>query len=218
MKYTQHHVYQIKNTLNGRVYIGSTRNLKKRWAEHRRDLMANKHHSQKLQNAWNKYGEDSFEFSILEVVLDLENLLGQEQHWIDLLCAANRVNYNISLSAASPMLGRSPSFETRLKLAEAMRGNTHGLGVRHTPEARERMAASKRGQKRTSDQKARMSMAQLGNTNKRGFVATEETREKLSISKIGNCNALGYRHSDEARQVISNKKKIYWANKKAVQA
>ncbi len=181
-------IYQIRNTSNGRVYVGSAVRLAKRWKEHLRDLRAGRHHSQKLQNAWNKYGEESFEFSILEAVFDKSKLLDQEQYWIDLLCAANRVNYNISISAASPMLGRSPSTETRARLALAMTGNKHGIGHRWTDEQRAQMSLSRTGQKRTPEQRARMSAAQKGNTNKRGWSAPDETRAKLSMSMMGNTN------------------------------
>ena len=192
MKFTQHPlsaaIYQIKNLQNGRVYVGSSVNLKKRWKEHRNDLKKGSHHSQKLQNAWNKYGEESFEFSILEAVFDKTKLLEQEQHWIDLLCATSRVNYNISTVAGSPMAGRSPSPETRVKLAEAMRGNKHGIGHKWTDEQRAHMSASRTGQKRTPEQRARMSEAQRGNTKKRGWIAPAETRQKLSLALIGNTN------------------------------
>lgn len=234
MKFTQHPlsaaIYQIKNLQNGRVYVGSSVNLKKRWREHKNDLKKGTHHSQKLQNAWNKYGEESFEFSILEAVFDKAKLLEQEQHWIDLLCAANRVNYNISISATSPMLGRSPSIETRAKLAEAMRGNTHCVGVLHSPEARERMGAAKRGQQRTVEQRGRMSAAQIGNSNKLGFVVSEETRLKLSASKIGNKSGAGNKgpvgnqnrkgipHTEETKRLMSEKRKANFLKKQGAQA
>lgn len=192
MAYQQHPlsaaIYQIKNLQNGRVYVGSSGNLKKRWKEHKNDLKNGAHHSQKLQNAWNKYGEDSFEFSILEAVFDKAKLLEQEQYWIDLLSAANRVNYNISVVAGAPMAGRSPSPETRAKLAIAMAGNSHGTGHRWTAEQRAQMSISRTGQKRTPEQRARMSAAQKGNTNKRGWSAPAETRAKLSLALMGNTN------------------------------
>jgi len=47
-------------------YYGSTTNFKKRVKDHKYLLHRNKHHSSHLQNAWNKYGEDAFEFVILK--------------------------------------------------------------------------------------------------------------------------------------------------------
>lgn len=60
-------IYQIKNTLNGRFYIGaSTNNFKQRWSEHKSLLRKGIHGSFLLQEDWNKYGESAFTFEILE--------------------------------------------------------------------------------------------------------------------------------------------------------
>mgnify|MGYP000886959842 CR=1 FL=1 len=58
-------VYQIVNKLNGHKYIGSSINIWTRWGRHLSDLRKNKHDNNYLQNAWNKYGEDNFEFGVL---------------------------------------------------------------------------------------------------------------------------------------------------------
>ena len=60
-------VYMIKNkTTPERFYIGSSVDLANRFSGHKNDLSKNKHHSPHLQNAWNKYGPDNFEFVVLE--------------------------------------------------------------------------------------------------------------------------------------------------------
>ena len=60
-------IYMIKNLMNpSRFYIGSTCNLLNRYSGHKKDLNKNKHHSPALQNAWNKYGPDNFEFIVLQ--------------------------------------------------------------------------------------------------------------------------------------------------------
>ena len=53
-------VYQIKNTLNGKAYIGSSKNIKRRLGIHRSMLRRGTHRNPHLQNAWNKYGESAF--------------------------------------------------------------------------------------------------------------------------------------------------------------
>ena len=57
-------VYAIVNNVNKKFYIGSTISSKQRWYTHRRSLKINQHDNSYLQNAWNKYGEDSFIFNI----------------------------------------------------------------------------------------------------------------------------------------------------------
>ena len=61
------YIYHITNKKNNKKYIGQTINYEIRKNTHLRNLRNGKHHSEKLQRAWNKYGEDSFEFSVQEV-------------------------------------------------------------------------------------------------------------------------------------------------------
>ena len=61
-------IYCIKNVVTGKMYIGSSINIAGRWKQHRYQLNTNRHENHYLQHSWNKHGEGSFEFSILEVV------------------------------------------------------------------------------------------------------------------------------------------------------
>jgi len=65
-------IYKITNKVNGKVYIGESNNIYKRWQEHIDELNNNKHHSHKLQSDWNKYGEENFTFEILEELQKLD--------------------------------------------------------------------------------------------------------------------------------------------------
>lgn len=66
-------IYQIRNINNNKLYIGSAVNLIKRKNGHFSALFKNKHENNKLQNAYNKYGKETFIFEILEYceVIDL---------------------------------------------------------------------------------------------------------------------------------------------------
>lgn len=76
-------IYKIESKLKPeRIYIGSTININIRWNKHLTDLKKNRHHSIKLQNHYNKYGESDLQFSIL-VECEKENLLKIEQEFID---------------------------------------------------------------------------------------------------------------------------------------
>lgn len=50
-------IYMIINNINEKKYIGSAKNIDKRWYEHRYTLNKNCHDNSLLQNAWNKYGK-----------------------------------------------------------------------------------------------------------------------------------------------------------------
>ena len=60
-------VYIITNTNNFKVYIGSSHDIRYRWSRHKRDVNDNVHHSLALQRAWDKYGEDTFDFNVIEL-------------------------------------------------------------------------------------------------------------------------------------------------------
>jgi len=113
-------VYKIRNIINGKLYIGSSFNIYKRWTNHKKDLK-DKKHQLKLQNAWNKYGEQNFIFELIEVVdisecntkLEIKNKLYKaEQYYLDDLLFANENNkkfdllgYNICRIAEPSTLG-----------------------------------------------------------------------------------------------------------------
>ena len=61
-------VFQVKNTVNGKVLLGSSLNLEGPLNGHKFMLTIGAHRDKVLQQEWNKYGADKFVFEILEVV------------------------------------------------------------------------------------------------------------------------------------------------------
>jgi len=61
-------VYQVKNTLNGRMFLGSSLNLEGPLNRHKFMLKIGSHTNKSLQNDWNELGADNFVFEILEEV------------------------------------------------------------------------------------------------------------------------------------------------------
>lgn len=57
-------IYKI--TCNEHSYIGSSINIYYRLKRHISDLLKNKHANKYMQNAFNKYGKDSFNFEVIE--------------------------------------------------------------------------------------------------------------------------------------------------------
>ena len=75
-------IYQIKNIINNKVYIGKSKNIFLRWFNHTSDLINNKHSNYKLQEDFNKYGYINFTFSIVEIIDSLNRLTKKEQEYI----------------------------------------------------------------------------------------------------------------------------------------
>lgn len=59
-------VYKITNIKNGKVYIGQSVDVDKRFNQHKKLLRENNHGNYRLQDDWNVYGEESFTFEVLE--------------------------------------------------------------------------------------------------------------------------------------------------------
>lgn len=59
-------IYKITNITNNQVYIGESLNIEERWEKHKKNLKDGTHHSYKLQNDYNKFGEDNFTYEIIE--------------------------------------------------------------------------------------------------------------------------------------------------------
>ena len=105
-------IYCIENKINHKSYIGSSKNLYQRLLKHFALLRHNKHENAHLQNAWNKYGESSFEWSIIEIC-DISILTEREQYCIDLFGA----EYNITRKVERNILSK----ESRIKQGETRR-------------------------------------------------------------------------------------------------
>lgn len=61
-------VFQIKNTANGKVLLGSSLNLEGPLNSHKFMLTIGSHRNKLLQEDWNRYSKDKFIFEVLEVV------------------------------------------------------------------------------------------------------------------------------------------------------
>lgn len=134
-------VYMIKNKVNGKFYIGSSIDIHVRWTKHKRCLRNGNHHSLHLQRAWDKYGEDNFDFIVLEET-DPDKTYEREQHYLDILKPYdNSIGYNMIHNAVggglcgelNPMFGKHHSEETIDKIRQAK------IGVKHTDEWKEHL-------------------------------------------------------------------------------
>ena len=113
-------VYKIRNIVTDKLYVGSAvSGLTKRKRVHISNLTHNKHHSNKLQNSYNKYGEKNFVFEIIEYC-PKDILLEKEQYWIDYYDSYYN-GYNCT-PVAGNCLGRIVSIETKLKISNSLLG------------------------------------------------------------------------------------------------
>lgn len=165
-------IYKITNTVNQKIYVGSSINIAKRFNTHKNSLIKNNHHSKTLQRSWNKYGKDNFVFNVIEFVELKENLLIREQYYLDTLNPFDKNGFNNERIAGSP-LGFKHSKETKKKMSES------GKGKIFTDEHKKKMSESAKGKKKSAEH-----LRKLGEAGK-GRIKTDETRAKLSLALKG---------------------------------
>jgi group I intron endonuclease len=194
MNYSQSGVYQILNKVNGKVYIGSSVTVHRRITTHKRHLLLNKHVNEKLQFAYNKYGIDNFEYSVLEYC-DKDVLLETEQKYLDTLDIQN--NYNI-LPVAGNTTGYKWTDETRVKIEAIIPERSKKIslaltGYKHTEETKAKVSAAGKGKLRSEETKQRMrkpkSDTHKANISK-GQTGMKHTPERVQNIKDGKRKTL----------------------------
>lgn len=104
-------VYTITNKANGKIYVGSSSNIEKRWKTHLNSLQKGMHHNCKLQNDYVKYSENYFELNILEETTN--NLKTKEDQYIAKL-NSKETGYNIADANFGDTLTYHPDREGRI--------------------------------------------------------------------------------------------------------
>lgn len=138
-------IYMIRCRITNKRYVGSSVNVSHRLNDHFQLLRSGKHHSTKLQNAWNKYGPDNFDCDLLDIVFDLGDLRSVEE-WYIVVFDSYRNGYNMTPAAAE---GSSIPLEVRHKMSEGSKraGTDPELRRNRSDRAKAQHAAGKLGQK-----------------------------------------------------------------------
>lgn len=120
IKFVPTYNYTITNIKNGKVYIGETMNVERRWKEHKESLDKKAHYNYKLQNDWSKYGEESFKFEIMpqnEYQLTITNSIRSKAYGIyvenKIIKELNLINdgYNIEETVSLVLNGQKKIYE-----------------------------------------------------------------------------------------------------------
>lgn len=177
-------IYIWKNLVTKVVLVGQTQNFLRRKSQHLYDLRNNKHHNIHFQRAWNKYGEENFEFEIL-LECSIDDLTFNEQKYKEEYEKTIGV-YNLSDCVEHPRRGIKSSLETRQKISQAH------IGKKRSDKHRENISKSQTG----------------SNNNFFGKHHSEETKKKISELKKG------HKQSKEAQEKKRIAMKEYWRNRK----
>lgn len=194
-------IYIIKNLANNKIYIGSAVDIAKRWRRHKKDLNKNKHHSELLQRAWNKYGKENFKFEVIQEVLNIIHLLSYEQVYLNYYKSyENDKRYNICRTAGS-QLGLSRTEETKLKIANSLLSNNPFKGKKHKPETIEYLRKINTGKKMKEETKQKIREKLSGeNAPNYGKKFSDETR-----AKIGKASS-ERKHTEDSKKKMREKR------------
>lgn len=199
-------VYCIRNIANNKVYIGSSEDIGRRWWRHKADLNKNKHSNLHLQNAWNKYGKNYFELSLVEECSILL-LVSKEDFWMEHYNSRNEFKgYNLASANRTVW-----SEQSRRKAPLSHMGAKNiNFGKKRPKEVIDKILKTKA---------------------ERGYNHSEEWRKRQSEFMKGKSYGLGYKHTEEAKikmrearkkrvflketkRKISESKKDWWSKKK----
>jgi len=143
-------IYRITNLSNNFSYIGASKDIHKRIYNHKKLLDNNNHRNKNLQKDWNYFGENFFNFEILEIC-NWESLDELEVLYIKKE-KENGTSYNILLGGSkNSWLGLKRSEETKNKISEKNKGNknpmfnktrekNHFFGKHHSTETKNKMS------------------------------------------------------------------------------
>lgn len=193
-------IYEIVNIKNQKRYIGQSIDVYRRWIQHNSELKRGKHSNEYLQFSWNKYGEDAFEFHILEECSE-EKLNERELFYIQKFDTSNRdYGYNLGYvgdgvcvlsEEARQKMSQAQLIrwteELRVERSQKYSGeNNPFYGKHHSKETGRKIAEANK--KRVWSDESRAKEAQgLAERNKakRGSTVSQAVRDKISKTLKG---------------------------------
>lgn len=180
-------IYQIRNIVNGRVYVGKSKDIPFRWKGHLSNLRAGTHPNRPLSSDWAAFGESNFVFEVLEYCE--ESLLrSKEMEWSRRLRSFDKEHGYNFLCDFDGFNGKHAEYTkaqigktlSGIKRSEETRKKQREYAKNRPPEVIEKLRAAALAQhRRISDAERKEIGKKISNANK-GRVISAETRAKLS--------------------------------------
>ena len=190
---------------NGDFYIGQSSKLQNRKREHFNKLKSGGHCNRHLQFASDKYGVESFIFSVV-LYCEPEELNYYEQAVADLL----HPTYNLNIIYVVSNRGTTFSEEHKRKLSISHLGKKRGP---RSQEHRDNISKALKGRPCSPEERERLKQIRVGvpSPNK-GKTFSPEMRKKMSLAHIGKPSGKKGTHlSEESKQRVSNGLKLYFS-------
>lgn len=180
-------IYKITNLINGKLYIGQTKNsLNERWELHKRDFEIGRKAKYPLYCAFAKYGLENFTVEVIHDNIDtFEDLDYWEKYYIKTLNTKSPNGYNLT-DGGQGIHGYHHTEETKRIIGEKVKQNANKI---YTPERSQKISKANKGKKFSVEHKRKLSViAQQRTGDKNPFFGrthTDETKHKsaLKLSK-----------------------------------
>lgn len=190
-------LYKITNLINGKCYIGQTKNWSQRMSRHRKEKKS------AISIAINKYGIENFSFEKLAI---LEDFIIDEAE-----VKAIKIFNSLAPNGYNIETGGNACKKLSQEQIEKMKATKKANGYKPSPETIAKRSAALTGQKRTAEQKAMYSAIF------KGRIISEEQRKKISQTLKGNIPwNKGKKMSEEYCKTMSESKKGIPSKKKGI--
>lgn len=191
-----HYIYKHTNKINGKCYIGQTKNIKNRWRPE------GYKYCRKFYRAILKYGWDNFTHEILRECTE-DDVDFWEAYYIGEHDSIEN-GYNLEGGGHA---NKTLSDETRALISEAgkkRKGHKTGKpawnkGLKTPDEVRHKLSEAHKGKKQPLSEETKK---KIGEAN-RGRKASPETIEKLRQSHLGQQNRKGTKFTEEQKKRLS---------------
>jgi len=211
-------VYKITHIASGKSYIGISKDVHRRWTQHKSWVNTGARRSA-IYSAMQKYGIDAFSWQIIEEC-SKDDLEMREQHWIAVfdtfrngynLTAGGEYNKEVSEESRKRMSDSHKGKKQPQELIEkrVKRGSEHfAYGKQRDEATRQKISQSLTGKKHSEETKAKRSKALVGRKMSKeavekskiartGMKFSEQARKNLSEAHKGN------KHSEETKRKMS---------------
>jgi len=217
-------IYAISCSANDKIYIGSAKNFAERWNSHCQMLATEKHFNINLQRAWNKYGAQMFDFSIIEELGEYDRTLffERENFHIDTLRQSGRALFNIARAEGgwgpetylrkdeiAQKISNTLKQRTAL-MTEEQRKMLYGKGRRGKPltnEHKKKTGDGLRGKNKSTETRKRMSASQRieqpGRRERMAKLGKQRIGKMPANAIIINIDGIEYRSGAAAQRALN---------------
>jgi len=164
-------IYRITNSINGKVYIGQSKNPERRFRGHCRKI------DSVISRAIAKYGASNFTMEVIYQTTDVNDVDWAERHFIQE--HASMVEFGGYNVEPGGQVNKNMSETSKQKISLALKGR------KHSAEHRANGAKSRTGRKATEEHKNNIRLAAARNRENRGLPPKlpKIPREKLPREK-----------------------------------